>query len=113
MSSYALLSADMIAKAGTLGFTLRGPIRLCVELMFLCGSEFDTDPQYPMIGEVLRSTVPEMQKAERIYRGQLEYLDKVAGPDNINVWNAENAIAAYARNTTEISEQTSRSRAAG
>src|SRR5262249_22314233 len=29
------------------GFTNRGPARLCVELIFLCGSAFDTDPQYP------------------------------------------------------------------
>ncbi len=35
-----------IERSDYYGFTLKGPIRLCVELMFLFGSDFDTDPQY-------------------------------------------------------------------
>ena len=42
-----------MARAGGYGFTYRGPIRLFIELMFLCGSAFDTDPQYPCGGEDL------------------------------------------------------------
>jgi hypothetical protein len=94
-----------IATAGKYGFTLRGPIRLCVELMFLCGSGFDTDPQYPGIGEVLRSSDGEMRKAERIHLGHAEYLEHVAGPDNINVRKALEAVAAYARNAPDNLER--------
>ena len=36
-----------MARAAGYGFTYRGPIRLFIEMMFLCGSAFDTDPQYP------------------------------------------------------------------
>jgi hypothetical protein len=39
-----------IARAMDYGFTNRGPIRLFVEMMFLCGSSFDTDPSVFGIG---------------------------------------------------------------
>ena len=41
-----------ITRAGKFGFTNRGPIRLYIELAFLFGSDFDTDPQYPAIGKI-------------------------------------------------------------
>jgi hypothetical protein len=84
-------------RAGRYGFTNRGPMRLYIELMFFCGSDFDTDPQYPAIGELLRSTADQMDRAERIHDGYLDYLDRVAGPDNINVLEAEKTLAAFAR----------------
>src|SRR5262245_45441568 len=34
-------------QAGGYGFTNRGPVRLFIEMRFLFGSAFDTDPQYP------------------------------------------------------------------
>ena len=95
----------MIARSDEFGFTLRGPIRLCVELMFLCGSRFDTDPQYPGIGEILSSADGEMSKADRIHVAQLEYQEAVAGPDNINVRHAEQAILDYARQATTATDQ--------
>lgn len=42
-------------RADTYGFTNRGPIRLYIELMFLYGNDFDTDPQYPSLGKVLNA----------------------------------------------------------
>jgi hypothetical protein len=94
----------MIARAGTYNLTLRGPIRLCVELMFLCGSAFDTDPQYPGFGDCLRSSNSEMRRADQLQAAHNEYLEAVAGPDNINIHNAERAIADYARRPTVVSE---------
>jgi hypothetical protein len=82
----ALRSA--MRRANDYGFTNRGPLRLFIEMMFLCGSAFDTDPQYAPVGEVLRSSEDQMARAERIHQGTLEYLDKVSGPDNINVRKA-------------------------
>jgi hypothetical protein len=78
------LRAAML-RANGYGFTNRGPLRLYIEMMFLCGSAFDTDPQYAEVGEVLRSSEDQMVRAERIHQGTLEYLDTVAGPENINV----------------------------
>lgn len=92
-----------MGRAGAYGFTYRGPLRLCIELMFLCGSAFDTDPQYPAIGEVLNTTGDQMQRAERIHEGVLDYLEKVAGPNNVNVRKALEALAVLAREPVSVS----------
>ena len=44
-----------MARAGGYGFSYRGPIRLFIEFMFLFGSAFDTDPQYPWAGKILQA----------------------------------------------------------
>jgi hypothetical protein len=84
-------------KASSYGFSNRGPIRLFVEMMFLCGSDFDTDPQYAAVGEVLRSTADQMVRAEKIHLGYLEYLEKVSGPDAIDVRKALKDLSVFAR----------------
>ena len=77
-----------IKRAEGYGFTYRGPARLFVEMMFLCGSGFDTDPQYPAVGEVLRAEGDQMQRAEQIHQGFLDYLERVSGPGAANVHKA-------------------------
>ena len=94
-----------ISKAGEYGFTLRGPIRLFVELTFLFGSGFHDDPQYPVIGEVLRSEAPEMTKANRLHEWHNEYLEKVAGPENVNVRRALEFVDNFARTTPAALER--------
>ncbi len=42
-----------IEKAEEYGFTQRGPVRFFIDLMIVFGSDFDTDPQYPWIAEIL------------------------------------------------------------
>lgn len=84
-------------RAGTYGFTYRGPLRLYIELMFLCGSHFDTDPQYPAVGEALNASGDQMQRAEQIHEGVLDYLEKVSGPNNVNVRKALEALSVFAR----------------
>ena len=56
-----------MARAEGYGFTNRGPLRLFIEMMFLCGSGFDTDPQYPAVGAVLRAAGDQMQRAQMIF----------------------------------------------
>ncbi|MGI9074458.1 MAG: hypothetical protein ACR2JB_24800 [Bryobacteraceae bacterium] len=74
----ALRSA--MKRAEGYGFTYRGPVRLFIEMMFLCGSAFDTDPQYAAVGEVLRASGDQMQRAQQIHELCLDNLGKVAGP---------------------------------
>ena len=63
------------------GFTLRGPVRLYLELMILFGSSFDHDPQYPWIAEVLTSSgASEMQRADQLFRETRRYQHDVGGP---------------------------------
>src|SRR5438093_1018839 len=80
-------------KAGTYGFSNRGPVRLYLDLMFMFGSEFDTDPQLPWAAGILRDVdvSDQMERAERLHSKSLEYSDAVAGP------NFEYAKEAFAR----------------
>lgn len=73
-----------MAHADSYGFTNRGPIRLFIELMFLFGSTFDTDPQYPWAASILRDTSDQMQRAEHLYEKVLDYQGNVSGPDDLN-----------------------------
>jgi hypothetical protein len=90
-------------RATTYGFTLRGPVRLYIELMFLCGSGFDTDPQYPAMGQVLRASGDQMQRAEQIYEGVLDYRQRVPGPDNTNVRKSLEYLSDFARRPVAFS----------
>ena len=84
-------------RASEYGFTNRGPMRLYIELMFLCGSDFDTDPQYPELGKILAAEGEQMQRAEQIYLGIEDYLQNVSGRDAENVHKALQALAEFAR----------------
>jgi hypothetical protein len=90
----ALRSA--IQRAEAYRFTNRGPIRLFIELMFLFGSAFDTDPQYPWAAEILRASDDQMQRAERLYEKTLDYQEKVSGPDAVNTRKALEGLLTLA-----------------
>jgi hypothetical protein len=73
-----------IERAGEHGFTSRGPVHLFLDLMFLLGGEFDTDPQYPWAAGILGDqAVPgQAERADRLHTRSIEYLEKVYGPEN-------------------------------
>src|SRR6266446_3642611 len=79
-----------MSQAGQYGLTLRGPIRLYLEMMLLFGSHFDTDPQYAWAADILKHqhSVTEMARAERLYQKTLDYQEKVSGPDDANTRKA-------------------------
>lgn len=92
-----------ISSAMSYGFTNRGPIRLFVEMMFLCGSAFDTDPQYYLVGEALQDSGDQMQRAEQVHEYSLDYLEKVSGLDAVNVKNALKGLGVFAKGSMNIS----------
>lgn len=63
-------------RADGYGFTNRGSIRLYIEMIFLFGSDFDTDPQYPAIGKILRTDDEQMQRAEQLFEITINYQDQ-------------------------------------
>ena len=97
----ALRSA--MTRAGGYGFTYRGPIRLFIEMMFLCGSAFDTDPQYKAVGEIMRASGDQMQRAEQIHKLVLDNLEKVSGPGAINVRKALSDLLIFAQMPLTVS----------
>lgn len=88
-----------IDRSLSYGFTNRGPARFFVEMMFLFGSHFDTDPQYPWASEILhdKQTSDQMKRSERLYEKVKDYLGKVCGPKNVNVRNALTILSAKAQ----------------
>lgn len=89
-----------IGRARDYRLTLRGPIRLYLEMMLLFGSHFDTDPQYPWAGEILidRYSVSEMQRAEWLHARILDYQEKVSGPEGANTQKALEELLSLAKN---------------
>lgn len=71
-----------IQRAAVHGITDVGLLRFHVELMFMFGSHFDTDPLLPWVTEVLRDpTMPDPQRrTTRLYEALFVYLPAVAGP---------------------------------
>jgi len=72
-----------IERARKHGFTNVGPVRFFLEMMFLFGSDFDTDPQLPWAAEVLTDKAIKDQalRADRLYGKTMDFVEKVAGPD--------------------------------
>jgi hypothetical protein len=94
-----------IKRSGEYGITLRGPVRLYLELMLLFGSRFDTDPQYPWAAEALKDQelASQMQRADRLYRKTLEYRERVGGPNDEYTLRALRRIPAMAQQDLPVS----------
>jgi len=92
-----------IDRATGYGFTNRGPVRLYIELMFLFGSGFDSDPQYRWASEILRGDQEQMQRANELYEHVLDYQARVSGPDKANTRRALNELLTFARSPAELS----------
>ena len=90
-------------RATHYGFTNRGPMRFYIELRFLFGSHFDTDPQYPAMSEVLNASGDQMTRADQIYEGVVDYHAKVAGENNVNVRKSLEALSVFARKPVSFS----------
>ncbi|WP_129579793.1 MULTISPECIES: hypothetical protein [Sorangium] len=70
-------------QANRYGFSKRGPVRLYIELIFILGVDFDTDPQLPWTKEILRDPnfSDQMLRAKQLYERALFYIERVTGPD--------------------------------
>jgi diadenosine tetraphosphatase ApaH/serine/threonine PP2A family protein phosphatase len=90
-------------RADAHGFTYRGPIRLYIEITYLCGSHFDTDPQCAALGKILNGPEDQMERAEQMHRGVNRYLRRVSGKDNVYVRRALEDLSVFARMPVEIS----------
>lgn len=71
-------------------FTHRGPVKFYIEAMILLGADFDTDPQYPKAGALLRdgSTTDQGERADRVHGWLMELLEEAAGLDRVHAARA-------------------------
>ena len=73
-----------IESAERHGLTEPGPVRAYIEIMFLLGTFFDSDPQYPWAPEILSAEQgpDQVLKADRLHARTAEFMESAAGPDN-------------------------------
>lgn len=79
-----------IEQAQKYGFTNRGPVRFYIELMFMFGSYFDTDPQHPWATAVLKDTeaVDEVVRADQLFDAMNNYLAEIVEPEREHLMEA-------------------------
>jgi len=71
-----------IAQAKKYEFKMRGPVRFYIELMFMFGSDFDTDPQCSWASAVLNAAnLDEAERSDRLYYRLRDYMLEVLGMD--------------------------------
>ena len=93
-------------KADKYGLTLRGPIRLYLEMMLLFGSHFDTDPQYPWAAEILhdKHSVSQMQRADWLYEKIVDFQEKVSGQYGEHSRSAMEKLSDIGKNPLQLPE---------
>lgn len=95
-----------VESAQSYEFINRGPVELVIDMSFLFGSAFDTDPQYPWAGKILNNNTLASQtaNAEELYEKTLDYNEKVGGPDNKFTREALAKLSKLARSNTQYSK---------
>jgi hypothetical protein len=96
-----------IERAEKYGFSNRGPARFYIELMFLLGSDFDTDPQYAWAAEVLGGPDPadQMTRADQLHQKTLSYIETAAGQYTEYERQAFDKIAGASSLTSTVSPE--------
>jgi len=100
-----------LEKAESYGFTLIGTLRFYIELSFIFGLGFDTDPQFPWAATTLRDTsiTDEIWRADALHDAVEKYIGEVSGKDCENLRNALLATKRVAQQEInwqkELSEQ--------
>ncbi|MBN2592658.1 MAG: hypothetical protein JXA81_04050 [Sedimentisphaerales bacterium] len=74
-----------IEKAETYGFTTERDVCLYINLVFLLGSNFDTDLQIPWAAATLKdeTITDSVIRINKIYEIAMDYLDRVNGKNNL------------------------------
>ena len=69
-------------RAKKYGWTHKGPVRFYIELFFMLGVDFDTDPQFPWTRQLLADpSVPDQtERADRLHAKVMDYIEVVGGP---------------------------------
>lgn len=72
-----------VERARAYGFTRRGPVRFYIELLFMLGWGFDSDPQLPWARETLtEAEIPDqVARADRLHELAVHYRTTVGGKD--------------------------------
>jgi len=97
-----------LERAKACGFTYRGPLRFYLELMFMFGTEFDSDPQFPAWARDLlrvRTVDDQMYRADRLFRGLSDFHDRAVGTNRQLVIRALERTLTFARAPLPYTDQ--------
>jgi hypothetical protein len=94
-----------IEHAANHGFAAESTVCQYIDLTFILGSGFATDPQLPWAAQILsvRAGENEFHSMERLADRAAVYLDQVAGPKNVYMRSAVTRLAAALRDLTSDS----------
>ena len=96
---------ETISRAEGCGFTLRGPIRLYIEMAISQGIGFETDHVFAVFGEIIRADGNQMNKANSLYEEGLSYHDSIAGYMGDNIDRAKLRLAKFLTQTASLSSR--------
>lgn len=87
-----------IKQSAKYGFTNQGPVQLYLELMFMFGSYFDTDPQMQWAIDVLnkKNVDEQMVRANKLFESTNHYMKVVLGSKNEHTYRALKNIRTMA-----------------
>ena len=93
-------------RAKHYNFTNRGPVTFYLEMMFMFGSHFDTDPQYPWVSKILinQDTGSQNQCADQLFEKTMDYRKQVIGPEDAYSLKALKKISILARHPPTLSK---------
>lgn len=88
-----------VHRAGRYGLTKVGPVRLFIELMYMFGSDFDTDPLLGWASETLTDTglSDQMHRADCLYGHTQNYLEFVVGAKGCHALSAHQRVSLVCR----------------
>jgi hypothetical protein len=86
-----------VDRAEAYGFTIERDVCQYINLMFLLGSDFDTDIQLPGLAAIFEDTsIKEPgERMDRAYDAAMEYLDDVAGVENEHAGQALRSVRGF------------------
>ncbi|MCD4732572.1 MAG: hypothetical protein K8R74_18375 [Bacteroidales bacterium] len=72
-----------ITRAKKYDLTYHSTVKFYLELMFMFGCDFDSDPQYPWIKEILEEGADwnQEERGDEIYEKVMDYYESVIGPN--------------------------------
>src|SRR5262249_50737790 len=73
-----------LERAQRHSFTNRGPLRFYLELIFMLGLDFDTDPLLPWASTILSdpSEPDQMRRADHLHERTMEYVEAITAPQS-------------------------------
>lgn len=83
-----------VKQASAYGLTNQSGVGLFIDLVLLLGRGFDTDPQLSWAAEILndKSRTDQNERADNLFEKATEYLDRVSGPNNEFIDEAQRRI---------------------